>query len=92
MHSGSIVHISAAFKVPIVDIVEKEKNNEVDRWIPSVSIYKRVNFENIDNLKYFNLLKKKLSSKFEIVIKKNRFYKGNIFYKQNHYFFNGKKL
>ncbi len=50
------------------------------------------NFENIDNLKYFNLLKKKLSSKFEIVIKKNRFYKGNIFYKQNHYFFIGKKL
>ena len=49
MHSGSIVHISAAFKVPIVDIVEKEKNNEVDRWIPSVSNYKRVNFENIDN-------------------------------------------
>ena len=50
------------------------------------------NFENIDNLKYFNLLKKKLSSKFKIVIKKNRFYKGNIFYKQNHYFFIGKKL
>ena len=49
MHSGSIVHISAAFNVPIVDIVEKEKNNEVDRWIPSVSIYKRVNFEIIDN-------------------------------------------
>ncbi len=50
------------------------------------------NFENIDNLKYFNLLKKKLSSKFKVVIKKNRFYRGNIFYKQNHYFFIGKKL
>ena len=50
------------------------------------------NFENIDNLKYFNMLKKKLSNKFKIIIKKNRFYKGNIFYKQNHYFFIGKKL
>ena len=50
------------------------------------------NFENIDNLKYFNLLKKKLSNKYKIVIKINRFYKGNIFYKQNHYFFIGKKL
>ena len=49
MHSGSIVHISSSFKVPVIDILEKDKNNEVDRWIPSVSNYKRVNFENIDN-------------------------------------------
>ena len=57
MHSGSIVHISAAFNVPIIDIVEKEKNNEIDRWIPSVSNYKRVNFENIndDNIKNFSI-------------------------------------
>ena len=50
------------------------------------------NFENINNLKYFqeinNLLKKKYSCK----ILKNKFYKGNIFRKQNHYFFIGKKL
>ena len=49
-------------------------------------------FENVDNLKYFNLLKLKLANRFNIVIKRNRFYKGNIFYKQNHYFFIGKKL
>ncbi len=49
-------------------------------------------FENVNNLKYFNLLKFKLANKFRIVIKRNRFYKGNIFYKQNHYFFIGKKL
>ncbi len=49
-------------------------------------------FENIDNLKYFNSLKLKLSKKFYIKIKKNKFYKGNIFFKQNHYFFIGKKL
>lgn len=49
-------------------------------------------FENIDNLKYFNSLKSKLSKKFDIKIKKNKFYKGNIFFKQNHYFFVGKKL
>ena len=57
MHSGSIVHISAAFNVPIIDILEKEKNNEVDRWVPSVSNYKRVNFETIDdnNIKNFSI-------------------------------------
>ena len=57
-----------------------------------ILICSQENFENIDNLKYFNMLKKKLSNKFKIIIKKNRFYKGNIFYKQNHYFFIGKKL
>ena len=50
MQSGSIVHISSAFKVPVIDILEKDKNNEVDRWIPSVSNYKRVNFESINDL------------------------------------------
>ncbi len=49
-------------------------------------------FENIDNLKFFNSLKIKLSKKFEIKIEKNKFYKGNIFFKQNHYFLIGKKL
>ena len=49
-------------------------------------------FENINNLKYFNNLKSKLSNKFDIKIVKNKFYKGNIFFKQNHYFFLGKKL
>lgn len=49
-------------------------------------------FENINNLKYFEKLKKKLSKKFQIEIKKNKFYKGNLFYKQNHYYFIAKKL
>ena len=50
------------------------------------------NFENINNLKYFKKLKIKLSKKFEIKIIKNRFYKGNMFHPQNHYYFLGKKL
>ena len=49
-------------------------------------------FENINNLKYFNYLKSKLSNNFNIKIIKNKYYKGNFFFKQNHYFFLGKKL
>ena len=49
-------------------------------------------FENIDNLKYFNDLKKKLKKKFDIKIIKNRFYKGNFVFKQNHYYLIGRKL
>ena len=50
------------------------------------------NFENIDNLKYFKNLKKKLEKKFETKIINNKFYKGNFFKKQNHFFFIAKKL
>ena len=50
------------------------------------------NFENIDNLEYFNNIKKKLDKKFKIKIIKNKFYKGNFFNKQNHFFFIAKKL
>ena len=49
-------------------------------------------FENLNNLEYFNNIKKLLSKKFEIKIIKNQFYKGNWFNKQNHYFLIGKKL
>jgi len=49
-------------------------------------------FEDIDNLKYFNNLKLKLSKNFNIKIVKNKFYNGNILNKQKHYFFVGKKL
>ena len=48
-HSGPIVHIGAAFNKEIVDIIKKDKNNELDRWIPVISNYKRLNFENLDN-------------------------------------------
>ena len=37
-------------------------------------------------------LKKKLDNKFHIKILKNPYYNGNIFRRQNHYFFIGKKL
>mgnify|MGYP001093118440 CR=1 FL=1 len=50
------------------------------------------NFENIDNLKYFKNLKKKLEKKFETKIINNKFYKGNFFKKQKHFFFIAKKL
>jgi len=49
-------------------------------------------FEGINNLKYFNDLKKRLSHTFRVKIMKNTFYKGNIFHRQNHYFLIGKKL
>ena len=49
-------------------------------------------FENINNLKYFSSLKTQLSKKFDIKIIKNRFYKGNFFFNQNHYFFLGRRL
>ena len=49
-------------------------------------------FENIDNLKYFNKLKFKLSNSHRIKILKNKFYTGNMINRHNHYFFIGKKL
>ena len=50
------------------------------------------NFENINNLKYFQKMNNLLKKKYLCKILKNKFYKGNIFRKQNHYFFIGKKL
>ena len=47
-HSGPVVHISAAFNKEFVDIIKKDKNYELDRWIPSVSRYSRINFENLN--------------------------------------------
>ena len=49
-------------------------------------------FEEINNLKYFQALEKKLNKNFQIKIIKNKFYKGNVFNQQKHYFFLGKKL
>ena len=49
-------------------------------------------FEDINNLRYFNSLKIKLSKKFDIKIIKNKFFRGNIFLNQDHYFFLGRKL
>ena len=55
-HSGPIVHISAAFDKFFIDIIKKNKNDELDRWIPLISKYKRINFENL-NINYINTLK-----------------------------------
>ena len=49
-------------------------------------------FENINNLKYFSDLKKKISNKFEIKIIKNKFYKGNLIQTQKHYYFLAKRI
>ena len=48
-HSGPILNFSAAFNVDVIDIIKKEKYNELGRWIPLVSKYKRYSFEEIEN-------------------------------------------
>ena len=55
-HSGPVVHIGAAFEKETIDIIKKDKNNELDRWIPLISNYKRINFEILNN-DYINNLK-----------------------------------
>lgn len=49
------------------------------------------NFENINNYKYFDNLKKKISHKFDVKIILNKHYRGNFFSRQNHYYFICKK-
>ena len=48
-HSGPIVHISPSFDKEIIDIIPEIKNNELDRWIPIVSKYSRINFEELND-------------------------------------------
>jgi len=52
-HSGPVVHISPCFDKKIIDIIPKMKNAELDRWIPTVSKYIRINFEDL-NEKFIN--------------------------------------
>tara|TARA_Y100000591_G_C21670002_1_gene612439 strand:- start:260 stop:802 length:543 start_codon:yes stop_codon:yes gene_type:complete len=47
MHSGSIVHISAAFNKSFIDIIPSHKFKELNRWIPVISKYRRVDIKNI---------------------------------------------
>ena len=49
-HSGPIVHISSAFDKDTIDIIPKSKNEELDRWIPLVSKYQRINFEELNDV------------------------------------------
>ena len=50
------------------------------------------NFEDINNLQYFNNLQENLRYKYDIRIIDNKFYKGNILKPEKHYFLFGKKL
>ena len=48
-HSGAVIHISAALNKDIIDIIPKSKNEELNRWIPLVSKYQRINFEELND-------------------------------------------
>tara|TARA_B100001250_G_scaffold413184_1_gene446486 strand:- start:2265 stop:3209 length:945 start_codon:yes stop_codon:yes gene_type:complete len=72
-----------------------EFRRKIIKIIPSyenILISFQENFENIDNLKYFNKLKLELNKKFKLYLLQNKFYKGNILKKQKHFFLIGKKL
>lgn len=49
-HSGFIVHTAAAFQKNIIDLVPKNINSELDRWVPYNINYKRFNNENYSKL------------------------------------------
>ena len=49
-HSGFIVHAAAAFQKNIIDLVPKNINNELDRWVPYNISYKRFNNEDFSKL------------------------------------------
>ena len=49
MHSGSIVHISAALNKNFIDIIPSHKFKELNRWIPVISKYRRVDVKNISS-------------------------------------------
>tara|TARA_B100001013_G_scaffold51022_1_gene26757 strand:- start:256 stop:1302 length:1047 start_codon:yes stop_codon:yes gene_type:complete len=49
-HTGPILNISSAFNIEVVDIIKKDKFNELGRWIPLVANYKRISFENLEHL------------------------------------------
>ncbi len=49
MHSGSIVHISAALNKNFIDIIPLHKFKELNRWIPVISKYRRVDVKNISS-------------------------------------------
>jgi len=49
-HSGLVVHIAAAFKKKIIDIVPENVFNQHDRWIPYNISYIRFNINDFSNL------------------------------------------
>ena len=48
-HTGPILNISSALNIEVVDIIKNIKFNELGRWIPLVSNYKRFSFDNLEN-------------------------------------------
>jgi ADP-heptose:LPS heptosyltransferase len=48
-HSGLVVHLSAALKKRIIDIVPRHIFDELDRWIPFNVNYKRLDILNFSN-------------------------------------------
>ncbi len=48
-HSGFVVQVSPALNKDTIDIIPKSKNEELDRWIPLVSKYQRINFEELND-------------------------------------------
>lgn len=49
-HAGLIVNISAALNKNIIDIIQKHKFDELNRWIPLNSKYKRYSFQKINQI------------------------------------------
>ena len=47
-HSGPLINIPPVFDVKIVDIIKKSKFNELGRWVPIESNYKRYSFEEVE--------------------------------------------
>tara|TARA_B100000315_G_C14359294_1_gene487711 strand:- start:97 stop:747 length:651 start_codon:yes stop_codon:yes gene_type:complete len=48
-HSGPILNLSSAFDKDVIDIIIQSKFDELGRWIPSDSKYKRYSFEDLNN-------------------------------------------
>ena len=44
-----MVHISPTFDRQIIDLMPKSKNDELDRWVPAISKYRRINFEDLND-------------------------------------------
>lgn len=67
------------------------------KFIPAIKCHQfflisfQATFEDIDNLKYFQQVSKFLNKTFDIKIIKNKFYKGHVFMKENHFFMIGRK-
>ena len=47
-HTGPVLNISSALNIEVIDIMKNIKFNELGRWIPLVSNYKRFSFENLE--------------------------------------------